>query len=245
MITQLKIRFNAGKEWKVVKFGLTSTDKEKEQMFKLRHKVYLKHKYIDEVKSGVEMDEYDNERSTYFIATIDDKIIGSVRLIRDEFLPTEKECFEFTEPKEMSIIRRNKRCELGRLIVDRQDYDLPRHIIMLGLINTVTEHALKEGIEGGYSFIKNSLKIKLDKLKFPFHDIRPFKQVYSKGVLLPYFQDKNDIVYPVFYLVSETKEYLNKLFGNKLMFKEEGDGTIKLKNNLIYKLLNLFNASTK
>lgn len=226
-------------ELKSIFFGIPEGDELKD-MFKFRYANYLKKGYIESNNFGVEKDEYDDGRSFYFIAVIDSRIIGSVRLIKDEYLPTEKECFDFSEPESMKKVSRDKRVEMGRLIVEKysDDYQLPRHLVLLGLIFAVVSFCRQKNYTGGYAFIKNSLKIKLDNLKFPIHYIENFKQIYNEGVLKKYFSNHQDIVWPVYYLIDEVSSYIDRIFGNKIFFKKHSEDHYRFRNNFLIKLFN-------
>jgi N-acyl-L-homoserine lactone synthetase len=240
MVISLKLNH----EWKKIHFGIPDRAEELEEMYKFRYSNYLKHDYIEENAGHRDIDEYDNGRSTYFIARIDNRIIGTVRMIKDEFLPTEKDCFEFKEPAALKDISRNNRAELGRLIIEKykENVFFPRHLILLGLINCIATYVKHKDFGGGYAFIKNSLKVKLDKLKFPFHTIKPFKQIYSQGVLKNYFSNQQDRVYPIYYLSDEVAMYLNGFFKNKLFFNEASKNNLIFKNKLLFNIFIKFNA---
>ncbi|MFA6255294.1 MAG: acyl-homoserine-lactone synthase [Patescibacteria group bacterium] len=242
VLNEISLRIN--KNEKTIYFGMPDHNEELVEMYKFRYRIYLERSYIIRNQEEKEVDDYDDGRSVYFIAKIDDRIIGTVRLIRDEYLPTEKDCFQFQEPLEISKIPRNKRAELGRLIVERYDEKsfLPRHLVLLGLTYTVMNYALENNIYGGYSFIKDSLRLKLEKLKFPFHFIKDFKQVYCKSVLSNYFKDNKDPVWPIYYLSEEVVPYCNKIFNNQLFFKRGNSGRLIFRNQFIFKVFQKLNA---
>jgi len=225
---------------KVICFGMPTTPDELEEMFRLRYEEYLREGYIEKelFPSMKEQDQYDKEnKCSYFIAVIDNKIIGTARLIRDYYLPTEKECFSFSEPEIIKAIPREKRAEIGRLIFKKYNIIsefLPRHLIMLGIIEGITDFAFKENLIGGYSFIKKSLEVKFKKLGFPFHYIKPFTQIYSQEHLKGYFNDKKDPAIPIYYLRDEVKKYLDGIFNNrKILKKLRGREFVLLSNNIL------------
>lgn len=228
-------------------FGIPDTKEELNAMYSLRYKVYSKKGYIDKVefKEGMEVDEYDKEnKCVYFIAKIDDKIIGTVRVISDDFLPTEKECFLFEEPDQIGKIPRNKRIEFGRLIAIPYDESrsiyLPRHVVMLFLFKSVITYLIDNKVMGGYAFIKNKLKEKLEKIKVPFHRIKKYEQVYSeKGILYNYFNQPDDKVIPIYFIVDELDGYIKKALNNRFMFTSTNKREFVLKNNFYNKLLKL------
>ena len=200
---------------KTVIFGHPNTEQEKDAMFRFRLKAYLKKNYIkvNHYKDGRDYDEYDKDKkSVYFIAKVDDKIIGSARLIFDDPLPTRKECFIFEDPEKIKKIHPDNRAELGRLIAIKYNKNkyFQKHLIMLSLFEVITNYCKKNNIEGGYSFIKNKLKEKFEKISFPVHTIENAKQIYTGKTLHNYFQDKNDKVWPIYFLTQEIQQYLTK-----------------------------------
>jgi len=232
-----ELQLKANGENKLIYFGVPNNDSEILEMHKLRYEIYSKKDYIDKekFKDGVEKDEYDlDKKSHYFIAKIDDRIIGSVRLIRDHYLPTEKD-FKFEEPEEMKNISREQRGEVGRLVItpySKETY-LPRNIILLFLIDCLLKFSVENNIEGGYSFVKSSLLDKLNKLKMPIHMIKSYLQVYPRdGILYKYFNQENDKVIPIYIFIDEVKKYLDSLINNRKMFEKISEKRFVLKENL-------------
>lgn len=237
VINEIELKVKGKK--KSIYFGIPEGD-EIDLMYQFRYRIYFNHGYINQHESGKDVDEYDKGKSVYFIAKIDDRIIGTVRLIHDDYLPTEKDCFEFEEPKVIKNISRIHRVELGRLIVERyQDNNfLPRNLVMLGLFFSVVEYSKSNNFIAGYSFIKDTLKIKLDTLKIPYHPIEEFKIIYSKGILEKYFNDSVNKVRPIYYLVSEIDSYISKVFRNIIFFKKIDHNKYKFRNSFLLRLLN-------
>lgn len=220
---------------KMISFGLVDNEQEAGEIFRLRYKIYLKMGYISKemFPDEIERDEYDEGgKCDYFIAKFKNQIIGSARVIKDYYLPTETECFKFEEPRPMRAIPRNKRGEISRLIViGTKDYSLPPYLVILGILDSIIKIALEKDLEGGYSFIKEPLRKKLNRIGVPFHIIRPFVQVYSKKYLWGYFHNPNDPAIPIYYLRDEGKKYLDQIFNNERIFK-------KINHNKFLYLLN-------
>ncbi len=240
-----ELQLKVGGEDKVIFFGMPDSKEEIGEMHQLRYKVYSSRNYIDRklFLDGFEKDEYDEkQKCAYFIAKIDGKIIGTVRLIQDDFLPTEKECFQFEEPDQIKQIPRSQRAELGRLIVVPYGNNvyLPRNLVTMFLINSLLLYGLENKILGGYAFIKNNLRIKLEKLKMPIHLISGFVQVYPRdGMLAGYFGDSANKVVPMYFIVEEFEKYTDKIIENSLMFKKAGGRRYILRDNLYNKFLKL------
>lgn len=230
----------------VVFFGIPDNDQEKEGMFKLRYQVYKDRNYIDTGKyeDGIEKDNFDLQgKCDYFIAKYEDRVIGTIRLIKDDILPTELD-FSFTEPDEIKTVDRANRAELGRYIMIPPNKEkkifMPRGVSMLAMFHMLSEYALEQGILGGYSFIKSKLECKMAKRKFPFHKIHNYHLNITKdNDLYNYFSDPSDPVIPIYYFTKEFLVYTQKLLNNKLVFKLEG-GDIILKNNIYTRMLAFF-----
>lgn len=235
------------KDKRVISFGEAVTVDELQQIFKLRYHVYSDLGYInpDRFPNQLESDEYDTLRkSRYFIAILEDgenrKMIGCIRLIIDDPLPTELD-FEFEEPNDIKIIPRNQRAELGRFIIippdkEHNDY-LPRGFTMLFLLNVLSQYGIKHNIQGGYAFIKRSLDLKLRKSKFPTGYIKSYTQRYPKnGILHRYFSQPEDPVIPIYFVTRLFYEYTEKIINMHYMFEIKED-TIIYKRNLYTWLL--------
>lgn len=238
-----EIQIKIGGVNKIIYFGMPNSQAELENVFRLRYETYLKYKYIEKdlFPEGLEKDNYDKEnKCNYFIAKIDDEIIGSARIIKEKYLPTEKDCFKFNEPDEIKSIPREKRLEISRLITKNyiiNGKSLPRHLVMIGIIYIITNFSLKNGFKGGYSFIKTSLEKKFKKLGFPFHHIKPYTQIYSQKYLDGYFNDKKNPVIPIYYLAKEAEECLDNIFNNKRIFKKNTKEKYTLLNNNVLNFL--------
>lgn len=211
---------------KAVEFGQPDLPEEMEAMFRFRHDEYLKRGYISPgfYPDGRDFDELDAAgKCAYFFARVDGRIIGTVRLIMDEYLPTEKECFKFVEPPAIQKIPRSQRAELGRLIAAKYSPTvfLPRHLVMLGMFLNVYDYCRKKRIRGGYSFIKDSLKKKLEKLWLPVGIIRDNRQIYQGEVLKNYFSDPQNPVWPIYYTFGRLGPYFFLL--RLLLLKKKGE----------------------
>lgn len=242
MDVHLKIKLILNRNLKFIYFGVPNNILELDEMYRFRYRIYLENNYISPNNSKKDIDRYDKNKSIYFIATVDNRIIGSARLIKDYYLPTEKDCFHFEEPLDMKHIPRDQRVEVSRLIVEKYDKEVyfPRHLVMLGLFYTIMQYAKRNGFRAGYSFIKESLVKKLDKMQFPYHKIEKFTQVYKSGTLQKYFNDEKNPVIPIYYMIDEIAEYLDGIFNNKLLFKKENSNVLCLRSGLLWKFINLF-----
>lgn len=223
-------------------FGYPSNKDEINDIYTFRYKEYLDRGYINksDFKEEKDIDEYDDGRSFYFFAKWENKIIATIRLIRDDILPTEKS-FRFNAPDFIKNIDPKNRFELGRFIIVPLDkinkLFLPRQIAMITMFRVIFEYANQNNLLGGYSFVKTSLLKKLLKIKAPIVPIINYKQTYGKdGVLYKYFNQEYDKVVPIAFLVESFKSYINKIFSNKLIFSIKDDNII-IKDNLITKIL--------
>jgi len=222
----------------VVFFGHPSTNEELNEMYKFRNDMYAAEGYIDKdyYPDGLDRDFYDRTgKCVYFVAKNSKKIIGTARLIKDEYLPTEKECFDFSEPEEIKTIPRERRAEVGRLIIEKYDDDVyfPRHLVMIGLIDEISKFAFENKIEGGYGFIKDSLKKKMERINIPVKFIKNFKTKYDQKLLYNYFNDPDDPVWPVYYLTKDIVSYSNMIFN--VYLKKIGENQYKMTRNFFKK----------
>jgi N-acyl-L-homoserine lactone synthetase len=238
----LQIKVHVYNAQEVIQFGIPTTKHEIEKMYKLRYIIYRKHNYIQSQKKTLDIDYYDRaHKSVYFIAKVKNTIIGSVRLIITKKLPTEAKCFSFAEPPEIASIPRAQRGELSRLVIAKFQLSngeyIPRNIVMVGLLKVLVEYCKAHMLLGGYSFIKNSLWIKLKKLRFPIHFIPKYTQIYNQKYLHGYFHQKNNPVYPVYYMRSEVEHYLERVFKNRMIFRRESSKKLELKNNFFIRIL--------
>lgn len=201
---------------KSVLVGIPSTEDELDAMFTFRFDEYLRRDYIEQSthNQGKDIDEYDKQnRCVYFVASVDNRLIGTVRLIQDTPLPTEK-YFDFATPAEVALIKPEHRGELSRLIItplDRQNgLYLPRGLVRFVLLSVIVKYGLDNGIVGGYAFVKDSLLKKLASSNLPIHAINKFEVKYPKqGVLNKYFHQSFDPVTPVYFLTQEIHDYIN------------------------------------
>ncbi len=223
------LNLKIGGENKTIYFGIVSNEEEKEQVFKLRFDVYSKKGYIipENFPSKKESDYYDeNNLSTYFAAKMDGKVVALARVIKDNVLPTEK-YFDFPEPQKMKKINKEDRRELGRLIVSPVSVNgeyMPRHIIMLFLFKTLLDWANENNIKGGYAFIKSKLYNKLNKLKIPFWEIKYSSRNIPRGdILFNYFNNEEDPVIPIYFLVGEVNKKIKKMVGSAIFKKKAGN----------------------
>jgi len=229
----------------LILFGVPDTDAEREEMFRLRFRVYRDRRYInpERFSDGLDCDRYDmEEKCAYLVAVVKGHIVGSVRLIIDTVLPTEAECFRFQEPEAIRKVPREHRGEIGRLVIVpyRDDQYLPRNLVMLFLMHVLLVVGHERDIRGGYAFIKKKLQVKLEKLKIPFHTITPFTQVYPKdGVLSRYFHQNDDPVIPIYFIRSEIEKRLAKIIGDKKMFQRINGKRFLLRKSLYNKFLQL------
>lgn len=229
-----------------VDFGMADNIEEIQSIYKLRYEIYSSRGYIDSTRfpDQIEMDEYDiNKKCTYFLMKYNNQVFGTVRLIKDDPLPTEID-YLFQEPSIISSIPRNQRAEFSRLIIKPLDKNnkiyLPKGYAMLVLLDVLLEYCEKNNIKGGYSFIKSSLEKKMSRNNMPIIKINPFVLRYPEtGILYKYFKQESDPVVPIAYLVADFKEYLSKKFSN-YVFDHKGMD-IYVKNNLLVKFLRLIN----
>lgn len=193
--------------------GIPTKSSEKERMFEIRRTEYLKRGYTSpHYLGGSDIDKFDNNGCEYFIVKHGDEIIGTVRLIREKFLPTETECFSFVESQDIKKVPRDQRAEISRLIVSCADKNIPMHTIMIVLLNGITKFGGVSDIGGGYAFIKKSLHRIFQKQQLPIHAITPYKLIYSEKLLRGYFENQIDKAVPIYFLRSEIEQFFENFF---------------------------------
>jgi len=185
-----------------LKVGYPETKEERDAMFRLRTEVYRRHGYIT---AENDIDQYDlDNKCVYFIAKIDEKLVGTVRLVIDDPLPTEL-YFDFKEPAEMARIPRNKRGEISRLIGIAKGMN---HLVSLGLIKAIIEWAKENDFWGGYSSIfKGNFNEAFSMLAQP---ISSATMKYDSELLHNYFY-KGEKVLPIYYIRDEAAEFVEKM----------------------------------
>lgn len=238
----LKVKKPKNKNY-LIDFGIAE-ENDMDEVYRLRFNVYSQRGYINSKRfpDGKEFDHYDVEnKSIHFIAKIENKIIACVRIIKDIPLPTEI-FFSFSPQKLIEEIDPKNRCELGRLIIippskEKKEY-LPRGLVMLLLFSVLADYGIENNLKGGYSFVKNSLEIKMSKRKMPFKKIDIFEINYpDTGVLYNYFNQKNDSVIPIFFVTQDFINYTQRFINNKFLFKRQDKKNLILRSNFYVKIL--------
>lgn len=232
---------------KEILFGEPESKEEFEKMFSLRFNVYSAKKYFkdnfDGFKEKTDQDIYDlGGKCLYAIAVVDnDRVIGTVRLIRDKILPTEL-FFKFDTPQKIEEVPITDRGEVGRLVIQQYSESsfLPRNLILLFLLKTVLKIGRDAGVKGGYSFVKKGLLDKLAKLKVPIHIVREYIQSYpNDGILFNYFNQQDDPVSPTYFFTSEIEQYLDNVLNSKskIIQRGEDEKTFVLNDSLYTRFL--------
>ena len=222
-----------------IAFGVAETQEEKEEIYKLRYRVYVeRERYITTQNIPVdklEIDSYDREdKCIYFIAKVKEELVGTVRIIKMNPLPIQKNYYSFEEPEEMKKISDDKKFEIGRLISTGKykNISLPRHLVMLGLFDSILIYTKDKDIEAGYGAIKEKILRKISKLSIPFREIKKYKSIFienSEDPLDNFFNNPNDPVCPIYFLRSEAEQYFSRLFASSFLFKKTD------KNKYIYR----------
>ncbi len=229
-----------------VDFGIAENEQEKNDMFKLRYKVYVeKKKYIPAsfYKNDLEVDEYDKEnKSIYFIAKdIEGKVIGTLRVINTDPLPTLKDYFKFEEPPEIKKLQPSQKIEIGRFISTgkAEEKYLPRHIIPIGLITAIVKAAPIYEWQGGYGSLKKNFYDKLRKIYFPLYLIKEHQLIFNaqeSSDPLKNFFTEDDPVVPTYFIKDKVEKYF-KYFYRKPFFKKVDDNKYEYQDKLINKLI--------
>jgi hypothetical protein len=221
IITKFTIRNHENTE---IKFGIPTTEEEKDEMFRFRYESYIEHKYIEPRPeyNNRDIDEYDNRDNTYYIiAKIDDSVVGCCRIIKDDVLPTRKYCYEFDEPVDIAKISIDKRGEVSRLIARYPvEKILPPHIILIGILYVSLRIADMYNVEGGYGFVTEYLFRTLKKVRIRAYEINPHKLIYNQGYMNGYFYDQNNRIIPIYYKTKEIQSDVERVMSLFISFKK-------------------------
>lgn len=225
---------------KEIIFGIPDTAKELEAMYELRYEVYVKEKkYIpfEEYKSSQDIDYHDrNNECTYFIASLENEVIGTGRIIQSIPLPIFKDYFHFAEPRGLRGHDDSKKVEIGRIISRHRhiaNIDIPRHLIVLGIFSSMADHVASIGVVGGYGAMKQSAVVKYERIGFPIHRIKRFTQIFVPSGTedpLKNFFDEKDPPIPVYYLQKHVQDYGSAFFNHTVLFEKVGEQQYRFKN---------------
>ncbi|MFC0250943.1 PEP-CTERM/exosortase system-associated acyltransferase [Massilia consociata] len=193
-------------------------------IFRLRHQVYcLECAFLqpDQYVDGMELDDYD-DASTHFAAyTMDEKLVGAVRLVQPlapKPYPFELHCEVFSD---FEMPNRAQSAEISRLVVKKshrrrradsvlgvpgflpgQDNgiefdpavdrrDRTSPMLLLGMYREMFRHSQEHGIRYWYAAMERSLAHALKKMGFRFMAIGPEANYY--GSVTPYVLDLQDL----------------------------------------------------
>ena len=193
-------------------------------IFKLRHQVYcLECAFLqpDQYVDGMELDDFDNS-STHFAAyTLDEKLVGAVRLVQPaapQPYPFELHCEVFDD---FDMPEREQSAEISRLVVKKSHRrrradsvlgipgftpindpavefdpavdrrDNTSPMLLLGMYREMFRHSQEAGIRYWYAAMERSLAHALKKMGFRFMAIGPEANYY--GSVTPYILDLDDL----------------------------------------------------
>ncbi|VXC19543.1 PEP-CTERM/exosortase system-associated acyltransferase [Massilia sp. 9I] len=193
-------------------------------IFRLRHQVYcLECAFLqaDQYVDGMELDDYD-DASTHFAAyTMDEKLVGAVRLVQPREpkpYPFELHCEVFSD---FEMPDRDQAAEISRLVVKKshrrrradsvlgvpgflQDKeqqiefdpavdrrDRTSPMLLLGMYREMFRHSEEAGIRYWFAAMERSLAHALKKMGFRFMAIGPEANYY--GSVTPYVLDLHDL----------------------------------------------------
>jgi len=247
----IDFKWQENEKHRCVFFGILDTSEERQKMHALRYQIYSEHDYIyaEDYPDKIEKDDLDRDgKCQYIIAKFEDNIIGSARIIKDDYLPIERECFAFKEPVAIANIPRSSRVEIGRLVASyrptKNNNYIPRHLIMIGILKSIFLLTKEMNAKGGYAFIKKSAFNKLQYIGMPVKRIHPYKQIYRGRILEKYFNKKNDPVYPAYFIEKDIEFFFKKLFENGIIFSKNSNETYQFLGLNPLKLL-IFRLSLK
>ncbi len=192
----------------VFTFRIASTDREKEEIYRLRYQVYCLecgYESPEDYPDGLETDEYDRYSVHFLAVDGDQNVVGTVRLILHSELgfPIEKHCRFHVD---VSKIPHNTLAEISRLAISkmyrRRAYDRlygeselhmkkpnlyerrHRHEILLGLLKVMYRESKWLGLTHWYAVMEDSLFELLKRYGFLFNRIG--EKVDYHGIRAPY-----------------------------------------------------------
>jgi N-acyl amino acid synthase of PEP-CTERM/exosortase system len=195
------------------------------ELFKLRYDVYcIERAFLkaDASFDGMEFDDYD-ERSTHFAAyTMDESLIGTVRLVTPrapQCFPFELHCRPFPDYRmpphaqcaEISrlAVKRTHRRRRADSVLGIPGFAPQRHaspvlspeierrstnspMLLLGMYREMYRHSRAKGIRYWFAAMERSLAYSLDKMGFVFQAIGPEADYY--GAVTPYVLDLGELM---------------------------------------------------
>lgn len=194
-----------------VDFGILDRDSELQEMFRLRYRRYVERGYIAPALGEVDIDDHDRQGHCRYVAAVHaGQMVGSVRFIITDPLPTESYCFRFAEPAGLAPVPRHLRAEVSRLVSESRGL-VAEHQVVVGLLTCLHQVAIDDDFLAGYLYVKESLWRMLGVLGIPLHAIEDAQLVYAGQYMHNYFADRTDPVRPAFYFRDEVGLGLERL----------------------------------
>ncbi|PIZ44308.1 hypothetical protein CO180_01780 [candidate division WWE3 bacterium CG_4_9_14_3_um_filter_41_6] len=232
--------FIPNKEHADQKVHICSPENEKEiqELYDFRYRVYVELGYINPLKYQEDIDDYDKSDCSHYCVSDGNSVFGYVRLIKSSFLPA-FHAFSFEMPVQLTSFPEDEIVELSRLIVLRcPRFSIPRHFVMLFLFRTILEQV--GDVKGGVAYVKSTLLNKLNKLRFPIHTVGEYTNSYTEqDVLYPYFTQQEDPAIPIYFTKYEVNKYINKML-NPPLVRKNIEGEFEINNSMYSRLLVLF-----
>lgn len=193
-----------------VSFGVPTTNDEFQAMYALRYKVYHEELGYGQVgPNETDKDQFDRQgEALYLIATIEGVIVGCLRIVTTQVLPTER-FYEFHKP-----FPKTQKGDWGRLISRPHWFgfeDLPRGVISTGLLLASLALSEEKGIIHGYGTMKKRAYKKIHSRGFPVKVLTPKRLIGMKGINgdpLQNFFSPTDPVVPLTFNLIDSKKFM-------------------------------------
>jgi len=161
-------------------YRIVENAEEMKLIYKLRYDIYCEEKRwlaSSRYLKCLESDKYDKISLHFGAFDVNNILVGSVRLI----LPIDNMLIPLEETFEIFPDIDQKRVEVSRLVIpkDRRGY-----YISMGLIRTIYDWAIKNGITHAYAIIENDFMIYINRKGYPFIPIKEGKD-YFGGYTIP------------------------------------------------------------
>lgn len=200
------------------RIGQPENDEEKIKMYEYRYSIYLKYKLIENNPTKCDIDNYD-QNSFYVVACYDDQIIGSLRLICGDTIPTLDCYYQLQLPSILSQTDRKSICEMGRIISTPHfcTNQISSHFVLLSMFYYTTSFGRDKRIDISIGSMKARIVKSLYKLKVPIQTIQKSELIYDPAkehdpLTLFFDEHKTGKICPVYIIRQEYEQYFAQLF---------------------------------
>lgn len=197
------------------KITLAKNTTEMKALYKYRYSIYLKYGLIEQNNLKIDKDNYD-DHCHHIVATFDDKIIGTLRVIHGNVIPTLDYYYNFDTSMPLLNYPRSRIFEVGRIIATPHivTHLMSSHFILLMMFEYVVTFTKKHGLDMSIGAMKKRIVNQLERVKFPIHTITNANLVYNPHqhhdpLTLFFNEHKTGKICPVFIGRKEAETYFS------------------------------------